>query len=623
MEESEKNNIDFTEKKISIIPIEFYESNEYVYPPFLSETHTQEIYESEAEPGWKYVNVQLGLKNDTGEFIDINDVPFLENKEEIKLTTEQGWTYSLSEDSYDSFFPLLGNKFEENFYKIPGNFTIVGSYFKKNSIGYYYLRFKVAEKSSDYKLILPGYPEIDLSKINNNVILPTSLPDSSFNSFGDNLPISNKGFLIVEDFKIDPISEEAIINATINNASEGYGQEFNLNFFIIGNDGILRAPETYKNENSNYPIEIGPGQSHQIGETFSIKEGLKNLKLIITGDMEAVINLFDKSQENLKSTEAKEIIFNPIIVGTADVPFGPFSSGDLVVKEDYVYLLNKDLKILDISQKENPKILSSLDFIGSEYEESIPNNIFFLDNYVYLTCGINGLKIIDVSDRTNPKIVSDMLLNKVNDSNEAINNAATSVFVSGNYAYVTTGIIGLKIIDLSNKTNPIIVSSLDYKDYINGSWAEVFIEGNYAYVTGYGGLLIIDILNIEEPKLVSYLKTAGGSIFAKDKFVFIGSGGTLGGYIDTIDTYFKENPKVINTVLLPDTVSDIFFDGKYLYACCQYGGFSILDASDKKNLLLLFNDNKNINIAEHLYIEKNFAYITDSYNNKLVIMKLY
>lgn len=298
----ERNYDDLTEEKISIIPVDFYESSEFIDPPFESETYDQQTIEYKTEPGWKYVSINLGLKNDTKEFIDINNVPFFENKEEIKITTKQGWSYSYPE-SGDSFFPLMGDRFQDALYLIPNNFTIIGSYFHFNSIGYYYLRFKVAEKSSDYKLILPGYPEINLNEINKNIILPTDLENSSFFNLGDNLSIDDKGSLVVGYFKRNPISNEVTVYAIISNSSEGYSQIFNLYFFVIGNDGILRASQSFKNIFTSSQIEVGPGQNYLIEELFDIDKQLENPKLIISGDIGVVIN----STQQMVSPAAPDI----------------------------------------------------------------------------------------------------------------------------------------------------------------------------------------------------------------------------------------------------------------------------------------------------------------------------
>jgi len=590
----------------------------------LSETHTQEIYEAEAESGWKYVNVQLGLKNNTGEFVDINDMKFLENKEEIKIKTEQGWTYSLSEHFNDNFFPLLGDKFESNLYKIPGNFVVIGSYFHTASIGYYYLRFKVAEKSSGYKLILPGYPDIDLNKSNKEIILPTDLPDSSFNNVGDKLAITDKGYLVIENFIVNPISDEVTIDATLSNASEGYDQEFNINFFLIGNDGILRASQSYKERYINSPIKVGPGQNFSMHETFSINKELKNLMLIITGDIDAVINPPSNNQINenkQQSYENTEIRFNPRIVGSIDMcteewPRIGYCSFDITVKGNYAFLLADDFKILDVSQKENPKILSSLYLFDNNSEEEIPNSIFVLDNYAYITSGLNGLQIIDISNKSNPKIVSNTITSTLDDENEEIIDVDTGVFVLENYMYVTNS-NGLKIFNVIDKTNPILVSSLDCKEYTSGHWfQDVVVEGNYAYIIGYYGLLIIDISNIERPKFIGSLEEGGDSIVVKNDCAFIGYNS-----LKVVDIYLKEYPKLIDSKDLYDTVKDIFYDGRYVYACAHFSGFKILDTTDKKNISEIYSFPEDM-IAIHLDIENNFAYITteSTFVNELLIM---
>ncbi len=54
--------------------------------------------------------------------------------------------------------------------------------------------------------------------------------------------------------------------------------------------------------------------------------------------------------------------------------------------------------------------------------------------------------------------------------------------LSNNYAYVTCGYSGLKVIDLTVPSTPVIVGTCDLPD--NGSAVDVRVAGNYAYVVG-------------------------------------------------------------------------------------------------------------------------------------------
>src|SRR2546426_5815546 len=73
---------------------------------------------------------------------------------------------------------------------------------------------------------------------------------------------------------------------------------------------------------------------------------------------------------------------------------------------------------------------------------------------------------------------------------------ALAVAVSGAHAYVAAGDGGLLVIDLTNPTAPVQVSSY----LTSGEALAVVIAGNYAYVAcGDAGLQVIDVSNPTAP----------------------------------------------------------------------------------------------------------------------------
>jgi len=57
------------------------------------------------------------------------------------------------------------------------------------------------------------------------------------------------------------------------------------------------------------------------------------------------------------------------------------------------------------------------------------------------------------------------------------------VYVSGKYAYVADGGVGLKIINISNPASPTLAGGYYY---VSGNAAGVFVSGKYAYVANQG-----------------------------------------------------------------------------------------------------------------------------------------
>ena len=81
-----------------------------------------------------------------------------------------------------------------------------------------------------------------------------------------------------------------------------------------------------------------------------------------------------------------------------------------------------------------------------------------------------------------------------------------SIAVAGNYAYITDMNKGLKIIDISNPSSPVVKGTLDTPGYAQ----DIAVAGNYAYVAdSYNGLNIIDISNPNTPALKGIYDTSG------------------------------------------------------------------------------------------------------------------
>jgi len=80
------------------------------------------------------------------------------------------------------------------------------------------------------------------------------------------------------------------------------------------------------------------------------------------------------------------------------------------------------------------------------------------------------------------------------------------IFIDGSYAYCAAYTTGIDVIDISDPSNPVFVSSID----TSVSAPSVFVSGNYAYVTdGGAGLKIIDISTPSAPFLVGFYDTSG------------------------------------------------------------------------------------------------------------------
>ena len=116
------------------------------------------------------------------------------------------------------------------------------------------------------------------------------------------------------------------------------------------------------------------------------------------------------------------------------------------------------------------------------------NELYVFGKYAYVAVGGNGLQIIDVSNPASPTTIS---------TYDTTGNSQ-GVFVSGSYAYVADGSSVLQIINISNPAVPRLSGTYNTP---NDALA-VYVVGKHAYVADTTSLVIVDISDSSNPKLV-------------------------------------------------------------------------------------------------------------------------
>ncbi|MCK4782088.1 hypothetical protein KAS79_04190 [Candidatus Parcubacteria bacterium] len=165
---------------------------------------------------------------------------------------------------------------------------------------------------------------------------------------------------------------------------------------------------------------------------------------------------------------------------------------------------------------------------------------------------------------------------------------AFSVFVSGNYAYVTSGDPagkGLNKIKITDPSNPILEESSNAN---LSNPVRVIISGNYAYIANgtEKSLYIYDINDIAEPLgTISFSGLSSAhSIAVSGNYAYV-----IGDKIGATDNNFRvidisdpENPQEIIGLQLKAAPNDIKISGNYAYIVGGYH-FSIVNISDPEN----------------------------------------
>ncbi len=169
------------------------------------------------------------------------------------------------------------------------------------------------------------------------------------------------------------------------------------------------------------------------------------------------------------------------------------------------------IQFIDVS---NPLLPNPTASIGNP--GSFPTAIELKGNYAYFGGGMTGyFMIADISNINFPFQVG-IVTN--------ISGTGYQIAISGNYAYMATNSDTLYSIDISNKTNPIVIGKLILGSFPGG----IAIQGNYLYVGTSMGLKVINISTPSNPTIINSFGSGYGKIapdFVNERlFVAKGSG---------------------------------------------------------------------------------------------------
>jgi hypothetical protein len=213
----------------------------------------------------------------------------------------------------------------------------------------------------------------------------------------------------------------------------------------------------------------------------------------------------------IAASSAGLVIYNvsnpasPSLLGSLPPSGGPNASTQgLFVEGSIAYLANFDggLGLASVSVPSSPSVAGRYMewFEGSKI--AVKPGIAVVTGAQFWNGGsssINGLRVLNTDSPGAPFVVG-----KIDSALFGL----LGVAVSGNYAYVACGGAGLKVVDISIPSLPVIVGTYD-----TPGWAQaVAISGNYAFVAdGTQGLRILDVQNASAPAFVGWVDTPGNA----------------------------------------------------------------------------------------------------------------
>lgn len=196
---------------------------------------------------------------------------------------------------------------------------------------------------------------------------------------------------------------------------------------------------------------------------------------------------------------------------------GNADANDVFVLGNFAYLglddggTDPDFDIINVSTPTSPTLTGSLNF-GAHVK-----GVYVVGNYAYLATASNSeeFMVIDVTTKSAPVKVASIDL--------GANDDATSIFVSGGYAFVAKNAGSgasreLYIINVTTPTSPSVTGSYESGVNVNS----VFVSGNFAYLATDSNpqeLVIVNVTNKASPTTAGSYDVTSSNSNATDVFV--------------------------------------------------------------------------------------------------------
>jgi hypothetical protein len=248
----------------------------------------------------------------------------------------------------------------------------------------------------------------------------------------------------------------------------------------------------------------------------------------------------------------------------------------------------------------------------AEYSSSLKSvalsNFDIQDTILYLPLGEAGLHILDISDQDN---IQDVFTYTEFErrSREKVFGTAHCVQVIENKAYLSFGVLGLKVLDVTDPTMPYVIGT--YYRYQDVYCSEIY--ENYAFLGYVGmGLEIVDLSNLDNINMVARKNVKGFSvknIQIIPPYVVI-SGGVRGLKIFKFNepfTGFKQAdfPRDYQT---NNDANKVLLRGANAYLANDFRGLTVLNMGLPLYPLEVFNV-KTEGKATDLIIDGNYLYV--------------
>ncbi len=268
----------------------------------------------------------------------------------------------------------------------------------------------------------------------------------------------------------------------------------------------------------------------------------------------------------------------------------------LAIKDGYAYITtNSDLVIIDIANPKSPRRVGRLKIETPSFDLEV------VDQKAFLAATDKGLVIVDVSDPVNPTIIG-----RFHDGGEV-----RRVGIIDRYCLTSDFENGLNILDISNVSKPVKIGNLKYDRIRN-----FIATNNLVFLVDVGkGLRVVDISDKTNPVEVTLVDETEGaaSVGIDGSRLFLGF---FDGLIKIFDITDPKSPHLLTTIKCPDEVLGLVAADNYLFI--NYKGVLIKDISDLNEIVDVGHYNRTKGAHGMVYRDGYVYYV----KNGLTIFKI-
>jgi hypothetical protein len=225
--------------------------------------------------------------------------------------------------------------------------------------------------------------------------------------------------------------------------------------------------------------------------------------------------------------------------------------------------------VVDVSDPGSPRIVGTTDL------EGFFRGVDVCGGYVLVAELHDGLVVIDVADRANPRVASSL----------PTPGGAICVRVSGTCAYVACHTASdIAMVDVSDPQHPTMIGLVGVTDMESYGIRDVAVAGTYACVaTPLNGLHVIDVTNPRTAPVLGTFVTRGSRLAVAGDHAYVAGGSDS---LTVVDVSHPDDPRVLSSVGAPGYCSDIDVAGSHAFVAGSYrpprtGGYLVaIDVTD-------------------------------------------